>query len=132
MEKVIYKNEDFVISESDWTCASEVAEFIVRQNYVHHQDGDSASMHLQDEIAEVCLEEKNYDSPRYYLARDNHGELIGCIRVFHWNKRCTLPVESVCHVNPLMQIENSNSYSFWHVGRFAIKGKVEHFYHILV
>ncbi len=66
-------------------------------------------------------EEYLYDNKSHiYIARDSFGNMIGCIRSFHWDKRKTLPIEKIYGINPLNAIHRENKYSFWHIGCFAV------------
>ena len=66
-------------------------------------------------------EEYLYDNKSYiYIARDSFGNIIGCIRSFHWDKHKTLPIEKIYGINPLNAIHQESKYSFWHIGRFAV------------
>ena len=54
------------------------------------------------------------------LQGDAVGNIIGCIRSFHWDKHKTLPIEKIYGINPLNAIHGESKYSFWHIGRFAV------------
>lgn len=98
----------------------ELSEFIVRENYKHHsqsvQDADIAM-----ETIEVFNEEQHHvrDS-KIFLARNVCGKLIGSIRVFKWNRKDILPIQKIFNIDPLKCIGSDDSYSYWHIGRFAI------------
>ena len=69
------------------------------------------------------LEEEEYlydNKSHIYIARDAFGNIIGCIRSFHWDKHKTLPIEKIYGINPLNAIHGESKYSFWHIGRFAV------------
>lgn len=118
MEKIILLSERYVISKSNNDCALEVAEFIVRENQKHHNYEDlDISLQMVEKILNF---EKSIDNSTYFLVRTLTGTLIGSIRVFHWDKRISLPIEEMFDVNPLIVIGNGQDYSYWHVGRFAI------------
>jgi len=53
------------------------------------------------------------------IARDAFGNIVGCIRSFHWDKHKILPIEKIYGINPLNAIHQESKYSFWHIGRFA-------------
>ena len=69
------------------------------------------------------LEEEEYlydNKSHIYIARDAFGNIIGCIRSFHWDKHKILPIEKIYGINPLNAIHQESKYSFWHIGRFAV------------
>ena len=69
------------------------------------------------------LEEEEYlydNKSHVYIARDAFGNIIGCIRSFHWDKHKTLPIEKIYGINPLNAIQQESKYSFWHIGRFVV------------
>lgn len=75
-------------------------------------------------IAQFVLEEEEYlydEGTQIFIARGLSGETIGCIRTFHWDRYKTLPIEKVYGINPLCAIHAEAKYSYWHIGRFAVK-----------
>ena len=77
---------------------------------------------VNEDIKSVFEEEEYlYDNKSHiYIARDSFGNMIGCIRSFHWDKHKTLPIEKIYGINPLNAIHRESKYSFWHIGRFAV------------
>lgn len=75
--------------------------------------------HLRD-IEKVYTEEASYEDKIMYVAHDNQGELIGCIRVFKWNGNLILPIEKEFGVSLHSLFSSDQKMNFWHVGRFAI------------
>lgn len=121
MEKKIAAFKEYEIFLTDKSCLNEIANFVVKENYVHHLH----SFTEVEVIADVMkvLEEENYlydDNSHIYIARTYAGKLIGCIRSFHWDKNKILPIEKIFGINPLRAIHSENKYSYWHVGRFAV------------
>lgn len=120
MEKIIYSNTNYCIYEADERCLMELSEFIVRENHKHH------SLNVQDtdiaiETNEVFNEEYRYvRNSKIFLARNAYGKLIGSIRVFKWNRKDILPIQKIFNIDPLECIGTDYSYSYWHIGRFAI------------
>ena len=55
-----------------------------------------------------------------YIVRDAFGNIVGCIRSFHWDKHKALPIEKLYGINPLKAIHQKSKYSFWHIRRFAV------------
>ena len=46
--------------------------------------------------------------------------MIGCIRVFKWDKLTPTPMQKIFHISPLEKVGYTPATSFWHIGRFAI------------
>jgi len=55
-----------------------------------------------------------------YIVRDAFGNIVGCIRSFHWDKHKALPIEKLYGINPLNAIHQESKYNFWHIRRFAV------------
>ena len=124
MERLKIFADTYSIYESDNNCAKEVAEFIVRENYDHHLSQCTTDEVMDKEISNVYAEERMHSNSQFYLARTHQGKLIGSIRVFKWNRKDVLPIEQIFRINPLERIGKNESYSYWHVGRLAIKQDV--------
>lgn len=120
MEQVVYSNTNYCIYEADEGCLMELSEFIVRENYKHHSM-DAIDADIAIETNEVFNEEHHYiQNSKIFLARNTCGKLIGSIRVFKWNRKDILPIQKIFNINPLEYIGANRSYSYWHIGRFAI------------
>lgn len=121
MEKQIATFNDYAIFLADKTSLLEIAQFVVRENYSHHLSSFTEK-EVNEDIKSV-LEEEEYlydNKSQIYIARDSFGNMIGCIRSFHWDKRKILPIEKIYGINPLNAIHRESKYSFWHIGRFAV------------
>lgn len=119
MERIIIKTEGYSVVETDNCSLEEIVEFVVRENYLHHQK--SIPVNLSEEIEELIKEEQRLlSTSRFFVARDNKGRLIGCIRLHRWNHTSDLPISKfgirVEEVFPKEKYPN-----IWHVGRFAIE-----------
>lgn len=69
------------------------------------------------------LEEEEYlydNKSHIYIARDAFGNIVGCIRSFHWDKHKTLPIEKIYGINPLNAIHGESKYSFWGSAGFSV------------
>lgn len=121
MEKLIYVNEQYNIWQlTGEECLQELAEFVVRENYKHH-DGDLSSKCIKDEINTVYNEELQYiDNSIIFIVRNNAGKILGSIRVFKWDRKKILPMQKIFGINPLVTIHSESDYTYWHIGRFAI------------
>ena len=56
--------------------------------------------------------EFNEHKSHIYIARDAFGNIVGCIRSFHWDKHKILPIEKIYGINPLNAIHQESKYSF--------------------
>lgn len=62
-----------------------------------------------------------YVSSSYlFVAENERGDLIGCIRVMAWGHRSVLPIHKIFGIDPHKEIPDSEQFLFWHVGRFAV------------
>lgn len=121
MEKKVASFKEYEIFMADKSCLNEIANFVVRENYSHHMSSFTEK-EVNEDIKSV-LEEEEYlydNKSQIYIARDSLGNMIGCIRSFHWDKRKILPIEKIYGINPLNAIHRESKYSFWHIGRFAV------------
>lgn len=121
MEKKVASFKEYEIFMADKSCLNEIANFVVRENYSHHLSSFTEK-EVNEDIKSV-LEEEEYlydNKSQIYIARDSFGNMIGCIRSFHWDKRKILPIEKIYGINPLNAIHRESKYSFWHIGRFAV------------
>lgn len=119
MEQFVIAGKGYAIYESDDEILYELAEFVVRENYLHHS-GQNSIPPLA-EIENVCNEEKRLmNISRVLVARNEEGQIIGSIRVTRWDKKTTLPLESLFGINPLDLNFDNKVTTFWHIGRFSI------------
>lgn len=121
MERTIIKTEEYTIVETDSCSLEEIVEFVVKENYLHHQK--TLPENISEEVEELIAEEQQLlPTSRFFVARDNNGQLVGCIRLHRWNHKSDLPITkfgiSVEEVFPKEEYPN-----IWHVGRFAIKNR---------
>ena len=119
MERTIIETDDYSIVETDNCLLEEIVEFVVKENYLHHQK--TLPENIQEEVEELIAEEQGLlSASRFFLAKDNEGRLIGCIRLHRWNHTSNLPITKfgirIEEVFPKEEYPN-----IWHVGRFAIK-----------
>lgn len=120
MEKVIWSCKDYSILRVGPNRLHDIATFVVTQNYVHHSSIFSPET-MGVEIEKIYHEELSYSElSEYFIVYDNVGKMIGCIRVFRWDKTTPTPMHKIFHICPLSKIGNHPNTSFWHIGRFAI------------
>lgn len=119
MEQFVTAGKGYAIYESDDEVLYELAEFVVRENYLHHSG--LKSIPPVCEIEDVCNEERRLiNISRVLVARNGAGRIIGSIRITRWDKKTTLPLESLFGLNPLDLAFDNKVTTFWHIGRFSI------------
>ena len=101
MKKLIYSNGLYAICQLDKKNLYELAEFVVRENYKHH-DGDFSTESIREEIHAVLIPG----------LRSGDGGLR--------DRKKILPLQKLFGINPLKIIHHEKDYSYWHIGRFAI------------
>lgn len=120
MEKVVWSCNDYSIFRVGTDRLHDVASFVVTENYNHHSSGSIPESAMQ-EIEDIYREELSYSgNSECFIVRNNRGKIIGCIRVFRWDKQTPTPMQKIFHISPLEKIESNSSTTFWHIGRFAI------------
>lgn len=125
MEKIILSTENYCVCEATEECLMELSEFIVSENYKHHSS-DNNVVDYNQEISDVLKEEQGYrNHSRVFFARDHKGKLVGSIRVFKWDRKETLPIQKIFNINPLSKIGDDESYTYWHIGRFAVDSQAQ-------
>lgn len=73
------------------------------------------------EINSIYEEELMYkETSKIYVAEDINHKMIGCIRVFKWDKEIFLPVHKLFNIDPLNYMPETENSSIWHIGRFAV------------
>lgn len=118
MKPVIKKNQ-YTVSLATKNYTYDIARFVVNENRKHHTDCEDLSLYASD-IDNVYAEESAYEDTYMYVAHDNQGELIGCIRVFKWKGDLKLPIEKIFGISLNSLLSSDNKINVWHVGRFAI------------
>ncbi len=113
MGKQIATFKDYDIFMADKTSLLEIAQFMVRENYSHHISSFTEK-EVNEDIKSVLEEDEIlYDNKSHiYIARDAFGNIVGCIRSFHWDKHKTLLIEKIYGINPLNTIHWESKYSF--------------------
>ena len=126
MKEFVEQSESYSIFRVDSEYLRNVAEFVVKVNYSHHT-GNVYPANLEEEIDLIYAEEQKYAATsQIFLAENNDGEMIGCIRVTKWDMMNDLPIQKIFNINPLEHINGIGpDSSVWHVGRFAIGTNVE-------
>lgn len=120
MEKAVISCKDYTIFRVGTDRLHDVASFVVTENYNHHSSDKIPESAIR-EIEEIYREELSYTkNAEYFIVRDNRGKMIGCIRVFQWDKQTPIPMQKLFHISPLDKVESNPNSSFWHIGRFAI------------
>lgn len=118
MEQFVTAGNGYAIYESDENVLYELAEFVVKENYRHHNHN---SVPPKGEVDNVCKEEKRLiNISRVFVARNDEGQIIGSIRITRWDNKTTLPLENLFGLNPLDLAFANEIATFWHIGRFSI------------
>ena len=90
MEHNYYQMEELSLDR-----LSDLAEFVVNENYEHHSN-ESYPSGCQREISLIYQEELNYfENSKIYLAKASTGLLVGSIRVLKWNGSDLLPLQKI-------------------------------------
>lgn len=120
MENVIWSCNNYSILRVGVNWLHDVVRFVVTQNYNHHSS-DPIPQIAEQEIEDIYQEELSYSKDSAcFIVQNQVGRMVGCIRVFKWDKQTPIPMQKIFHISPLEHIENSPKTSFWHIGRFAI------------
>ncbi|PTX62141.1 hypothetical protein C8N46_103239 [Kordia periserrulae] len=98
-----------------------LAEFVVQENFKHHLESNLPSNYKKD-VSDIYKEELDYcKNSKVFVSKDEHGNILGAIRVLQWNFTDVLPLQKIFGINPLLVIKNPNVNNIYHIGRFAIK-----------
>lgn len=105
---------------------TELAKFVVEENFNHHCENVSANEILSD-TQEVYDEELNYfKDSEIFVAKDFSGDIQGSIRVIKWDYKATLPIQKIFNIDPLTVLSYSGKLSsVWHIGRFATRKNIK-------
>lgn len=99
---------------------SELAKFVVEENFNHHSESTMPAMELQNDVTEVYNEELSYfKNSEIFVVKDTTGNIQGSIRVIKWDYQTKLPIQKLFNINPLDISSSQNISSIWHIGRFA-------------
>ena len=120
MKKSIWSCNDYSIVEVGTDHLYDIADFVVRQNHIHHSAGLLPD-NIDSDIEDIYYEELSHSAQSmYFVVLDNKGKMIGSIRVFRWDKKTPLPMQKIFRISPLTKVSDDGDVSFWHIGRFAI------------
>ena len=120
MEDIVWSCSDYSIIKVGTDRLHDIARFVVTQNYSHHSYGSIPETSNQ-EIEDIFHEELAYSgTSMYFIVVNADGKMIGCIRVFKWDKLTPTPMQKIFHISPLEKVTYTPQTSFWHIGRFAI------------
>lgn len=120
METTIKTKASYSILETDSASLKEIAQFVVKENYLHHA-GTACTYKEETIVNKICLEEEVLTKSSHILvARDRDGILIGCVRITLWNGKDTLPIERLFGIDPSSLPINYSCSPVFHIGRLAI------------
>ena len=99
---------------------TELAKFVVEENFNHHSEDTMPAMELQKDMKEVYNEELSYfKNSEIFVVKDTAGSIQGSIRIIKWDYQTKLPIQKLFNINPLEISSSQNVSSIWHIGRFA-------------
>jgi len=100
---------------------SELAKFVVEENFNHHCDEDIAEiLSFNLDILNTYYEELSYfEDSKTFVSKDERGNFYGSIRLIKWNYKIQLPIQKLFNINLLEIIKLKSISSVWHIGRFA-------------
>lgn len=99
---------------------SELAKFVVEENFNHHCQNVIPEVELQKDAQEIYNEElKYFKNSEIFVAKDINGSIQGSIRVIKWDYKTELPIQKIFNINPLDVFHSHHASSIWHIGRFA-------------
>jgi hypothetical protein len=102
-----------------------LAEFIVRENYIQHQSTVVPSDDFLSATGALAQEDYLIFEDSVFCAALKNSEIVGSVKITHWNEHISLPIQKLFNIDPVMFI-NMGFKSVWHIGRFAIsKGEKE-------
>ena len=124
MDKLIATHDNFSIWQLSENGLSDLAMFVVKENYKHHQNYDCTELTItqKEELEDVLKEERSYyENSKIFVAKNDKNKIIGAIRLMQWNKTDELPITKLFGINPLSKGEHKTSSNIWHIGRFAVE-----------
>jgi hypothetical protein len=99
-----------------------LAEFVVFENYKHHQKEFIKNTEMNKEVLQIYSEELNcFEQSKIYVARNDQNETVGSIRIMKWNKEQEF-FSSKIFMDKILNADDNEH--FWHVGRFAVSSNL--------
>lgn len=128
MCKFISSYDNYSIWQLSESALLELSEFVVLENYKHHTDG-KFNNDFQSDVISVYKEEMRYFSRSHvFVARNEHGAIIGAIRLMNWNKKEILPIQTLFDIKNLFDISPEDSHTaIWHIGRLAVSTDISRY-----
>ena len=89
MKNLVAQYKNYCIYNVGKEYLYDVVKFVIKENYKHHQGCENV-INFDEEIKFIYDEELSFaDASQIYIAEDINHKMIGCIRVFRWNKKNT-------------------------------------------
>ncbi len=96
-----------------------LAEFIIKENYTHH---NQTYIFSEQKTKAIYEEEIQYrKNSMVFALQDSQDNFIGTIRALKWNYFDLLPLEKIFSIHPFQILEKNFEGEIWHIGRFAIR-----------
>ena len=124
MDRFITNYEGVSLWQATRSTVSDIVQFVIDENYKHHQGGVTHDDVYLKETFSVLMEElEMFDYSSTIIARDFMGEIVGVIRTTHWNNNPhKLPMQILFGEDIVTPSDLIACYQhLWHVGRFAIR-----------
>lgn len=126
MDKFIASYHNYSIWQLSENGLMDLAQFVVYENYKHHQMVEKLNNDFQSEIISVYNEEMRYFSRSdTFVEKSKDNDIIGAIRLMNWDRKEALPMHELFDIGSKYDIplEYENT-PIWHIGRLAISNKV--------
>ena len=115
MKNLVAQYKNFCIYNVGKEYLYDVVKFVIFENYKHHSKVETVE-NIDEEITSIYEDELSFaETSQIYVAEDNEQRMIGCIRVFRWDKKIFLPTHKIFNINPLNNIQETLNSSFWHI-----------------
>ena len=124
MDRFITNYEGVSLWQATRSTVSDIVQFVIDENYKHHQGGVTHDDVYLKETFSVLMEElEMFDYSSTIIARDFMGEIVGVIRTTHWNNNPhKLPMQILFGEDIVTPSDLIACYQhLWHIGRFAVK-----------
>lgn len=117
MDTFITSYDNYSIWEISKNGLSDLAKFVLLENYKHHKKISKNEIVNKEEIQQIYDEEVRYfNQSKIFVAKNDQREIIGAIRVMKWNRVDELLIMKlfgIIHLNEISP-DDSNTH-IWHI-----------------